>query len=131
MDAKEMVVGGDVLELKDAEARDLLGSETLDTEATTVTGAINELNSNLTSLFNAKFVAQGTNVYDLPGGVYIFDGLATDYVGLPTQMSHNCTVIVFYINTNRKTYLAYSSNENKAYIGHIWGTENPSWVALK
>ena len=47
MNAKEIVVGGDVLELKDAEARDLLGSETLDTEATTVTGAINELNSNL------------------------------------------------------------------------------------
>lgn len=46
MDAKEIVVGGDVLELKDAEARNLLGSETLDTEATTVTGAINELNSN-------------------------------------------------------------------------------------
>ena len=50
MDAKEIVVGGDVLELKDAEARDLLGSETLDTEATTVIGAINELNSNLTNL---------------------------------------------------------------------------------
>jgi hypothetical protein len=106
-----------------------IGTATLTTTAQDLSGAVNELNSNLTS-FNAKFVAQGTNVYDLPGGVYIFDGLATNYVGLPTQMSHNCTVIVFYINTNRKTYLAYSSNENKAYIGHIWGTENPSWVAL-
>ena len=50
MDAKEIVVGGDVLELKDAEARNLLGSETLDTEATTVTGAINELNSNINNV---------------------------------------------------------------------------------
>jgi hypothetical protein len=122
--------------LSDAEIA-FMGNLSLPTTAQTLSGAIaehendiTELNSNLTSLFNAKFVAQGTNVYDLPGGVYIFDGLATNYVGLPTQNSHNCTVIVFYININRKTYLAYSSNENKAYIGHIWGTENPSWVAL-
>lgn len=107
-----------------------IGTATLTTTSQDLSGAVNELNSNITSLFNAEFVAQGTNVSSLPGGVYIFDGLATNYVGLPTQNSHNCTVIVFYINTIRKTFLAYSSNENKAYIGQIWWDGNPSWVAL-
>lgn len=106
-----------------------VGSGTLDI-GSDLTDGVNQLNSNITSLFNAEFVAQGTNVSSLPGGVYIFDGYATNYVGLPTQNSHNCTVIVFYINTIRKTFLAYSSNENKAYMGQIWGAGNPSWVAL-
>lgn len=82
MNAKEIVVGGDVLELKDAEARDLLGSETLDTEATTVTGAINELNSNIALtqkiyrfLFSGDVSTGGsfafTNDYTSDNNVYV------------------------------------------------------------
>ncbi len=134
MDAKEMVVGGDVLELKDAEARDLLGSETLDTEATTVTGAINELNSNLTTmqskLGNAKiytFFNTDTFTVDLgftpdgtkAGNAIFFNANQAHFVLLRLDTAPTATVIhgsrTFTVSGSGSVFTITSSSK-------MWGT---------
>lgn len=53
MDAKTMTMpNGDIINLMDEEARNLLGDETLDTTAQTCTGAINELKQSLDNKVN-------------------------------------------------------------------------------
>lgn len=117
MDAKEIVVGGDVLELKDADARDLLGSETLDTEATTVTGAINELNSkvvkykkltfqNLSNSGSGSFYLQLTdNLKSLLGETDLDIVSATIYAasGFGALVGIETTESTTYLNFNKGT----------------------------
>ena len=53
MDAKTMTMpNGDIINLMDEEARNILGDETLDTTAQTCTGAINELKGTLDDKLN-------------------------------------------------------------------------------
>ena len=54
MDAKTMTMpNGDIINLMDEEARNILGDETLDTTAQTCTGAINELKGTLDYCFQS------------------------------------------------------------------------------
>lgn len=55
MEAKGQIIDNTPIYYKDKEARDLLGDETLETEAQTCTGAINELKQSLDVLGNIRF----------------------------------------------------------------------------
>lgn len=52
MDAKGQIIDNTPIYYKDKEARDLLGDETLETEAQTCTGGINELKQSLDGKLN-------------------------------------------------------------------------------
>lgn len=63
MDAKTMTMpNGDIINLMDEEARNILGDETLETEAQTCTGGINELKQSLDTLVTASASGYGLSI---------------------------------------------------------------------
>lgn len=137
MDAKTMTMpNGDIINLMDEEARNILGDETLDTTAQTCTGAINELKQSLDDKSTWVELLTTSNSITTTATSYNLNDDFTKYKSIVIQMCRYDNVYqsimvssAYFNNTsagvrpllgmwNENTYAiqVYKNTTTKAYI---------------